>query len=863
MPTPKDVFSSSFAQNIYLQKYSMNQQETWRDTCKRVIDSVTGQLLPSELREEIFQAMLARKFIPGGRYLYSAGREFHQVNNCLLLRPEDSREGWAEIMSHATSALMTGAGIGAEYSLLRERGAIIRKTGGTSTGPIALMHMVNEAGRHIMQGGQRRCLPAGTLITMADWSKKKIEEINIGDLVLTRHGPRAVVGFAEQGIQDIIEIETEHGIVKSSSEHRWLSTDTAKKKGWKRAKNLSLLNKLYFYPSAHVFDDSINLDVNFAYMLGYFLGDGCAYSCGRTHEVTFQFAKPKHNHSHINRIIKVMEVFGINKTIRQGHGDCTELRYRSKKLVKKFQKWKVPHQPFGIPPEVMGAPLEARYAFVAGWFDADGCFKNSGWSISNKHPSTRKNLMTFLRMLGFLVSESGSEIRFCSYQNQKFVKTIGKYTFKKWKVRPSKQTSEIPSKIISIKYLSPELTYDIQVEDVEEFIADDFISHNSAIWAGLRWNHPDVFDFMNIKNWSEAMREMKRQDPDFPLPMEGTNISVGYDTEFFIAIEDRKHPKYKLAWDVWDKNCLQAFSTAEPGMSFNFCKDSESLRNACTEVTSSDDSDRCNLGTVWIQRCKDRDDFARICHIATIFLLCGGIYSHLPYEKVKIVGEKNNRIGVGIGGFHEWMMAHNQDYEVTPELHKWLNAYEQETDSAAYIWSKTLGVQIPKGKRSIAPNGTIGIIAESTTGIEPLICKSYKRRYLKGETWVYEYVVDASVKRLLDAGVKLENIKDSYDIPFKNRVKFQADVQNYVDQAISSTCNLPAWGSELNNEKTLEKYKNLLLKYAKRLRGFTCYPDGCRTGQPFTRIPLDEAMANIGTVFEEKQHECTNGVCGL
>lgn len=536
-----DVFTNEFSYNIFKQKYSMDGQESWADTCKRVVSTVCGQYLPADLQAEILEHMVARRFIPGGRYLYSSGREFHQVNNCFLFRAEDSREGWAEAMNKAVSALMTGGGIGFDYSRLRERGAKIRRTGGESTGPIALMEMINEAGRHIMQGGGRR----------------------------------------------------------------------------------------------------------------------------------------------------------------------------------------------------------------------------------------------------------------------------------------------------------------------------------SAIWAGLNWKHPDVGEFLKLKDWSPELRALKEQDFQFRLPMEGTNISVIYDTEFFVAIEDADHPLHTQAQHVWMDNCQQAFSTAEPGMSFNFCKDAESLRNACTEVTSEDDSDKCNLGTVWMNRCETRAEFARVCHIATIFLMCGGLYSDVPTEEIKEVGLKNNRIGLGLGGMHEWLMQRGLPYRVNQELHKWLNAYQQESDSAAYIWHRRLDVAMPKGKRAIAPTGTIGILAETTTGIEPLFCKAYKRRYLKGQVWHYEYVVDGAVKRLLDQGVKLESIQDAYDISFKDRVKFQADVQNYVDMAISSTCNLPEWGSQHNSKQTLAANAYVLLKYAKRLRGFTCYPDGARGGQPLTRVPLEEAMAQEGQVFEEREHECVGGVCGV
>lgn len=119
-----DIFSSKFAQDIFLQKYSKDGIETWSDTCRRVVENVCSQLLDTKTKEKIYEMMVSRKFIPGGRYLYSSGRPFHQVNNCFLFRAEDSREGWADIAQKATASLMTGGGIGIDYSLLRPKGAV-------------------------------------------------------------------------------------------------------------------------------------------------------------------------------------------------------------------------------------------------------------------------------------------------------------------------------------------------------------------------------------------------------------------------------------------------------------------------------------------------------------------------------------------------------------------------------------------------------------------------------------------------------------------------------------------------------------------------------------------------------------------
>ena len=177
-----DVFSTKIANDIYLQKYSMDGLETWADTSRRVTNAVCGQYLDSEAQERIFNLIKERKFIPGGRYLYSAGRAFHQVNNCFLFRAEDSREGWADLMQKVTASLMTGGGIGVTYSNLRPSGAKIKKTGGESTGPLALMHMVNESGRFIMQGGQRRsAIWAGLNWShgdIKDFLKLKMLEVN-------------------------------------------------------------------------------------------------------------------------------------------------------------------------------------------------------------------------------------------------------------------------------------------------------------------------------------------------------------------------------------------------------------------------------------------------------------------------------------------------------------------------------------------------------------------------------------------------------------------------------------------------------------------------------------------------------------
>jgi ribonucleoside-diphosphate reductase alpha chain len=309
----------------------------------------------------------------------------------------------------------------------------------------------------------------------------------------------------------------------------------------------------------------------------------------------------------------------------------------------------------------------------------------------------------------------------------------------------------------------------------------------------------------------------------------------------------------------------------EPGFSFNFGdKQNETLRNACTEVTSEDDSDICNLGSINFARIEDITELKDVVYLASKFLVCGSMRADVPYQKVADVRERNRRLGLGVMGLHEWMLRRGYKYEMNEELKQWLQVYKKYSEVGANEHCDRFYLARPKGYRAIAPTGTTGLIASTTTGIEPLFSVAYKRRYLVGsDDWRYEYVIDSTAQHLIEElGVDPDTIETSLDLAAdpERRIKFQADVQEYVDHAISSTINLPAWGTELNNEDTVKPFADLLRKYAPKLRGFTCYPDGSRGGQPLTSVPYSEAYGKTGTIYSEHDIcEITGhgGSCGI
>lgn len=580
-------FEQSFAHSIYAARYRHPQDGDWFGTAKRVTGAVMPALFHAprapqnvsfilEAQERVYALMAARKFCPGGRYLYAAGRDLHQVNNCLLLKPEDSREGWADLGYKAEMALMTGAGIGVWYGELRPAGSLIRRTGGQASGPLGKMMMVNDTGRYVMQGGARR----------------------------------------------------------------------------------------------------------------------------------------------------------------------------------------------------------------------------------------------------------------------------------------------------------------------------------SAIWAGLPWWHPDVLRFITSKDWPAWLRAQRDDDWTVPAPMDTTNISVSLDDAFFNAYRgepldpsfffDQQQRRDTWGWEhsgeyapdgsAWSEWARKVYDMAvshmlrhgEPGFTVDRGERSdEVLRNACTEITSADDSDVCNLGSLVLSRFDDPQEFGAAVRDAVLFLTAGTLYSDVPYEQVAEVREKNRRLGLGLIGVHEFLMLRGVKYG-TPEAFEVLDPFMREYDRALeYAWDQQdrLGLSRSKGASAIAPNGTIGIAMESTPSADPLLTAAEQREVKMAnvhgpDQYEQHVVVDPIVLRAIKNGVSLDTIEDAYTLALEpeRRLAQTAYLQQFVDHAISGTVNLPA---VITDAREARDMGDTLMRFLPDLRGITFYPDGARAGQPRKPVSLEWALQQRDVVVETDAGRCQDGVCAL
>jgi ribonucleoside-diphosphate reductase alpha chain len=161
-------FEQSFAHSIYRDRYQHPQDGDWFGTAKRVTGAVMPALFHApgarrtlsfilRAQERVYGLMADRKFIPGGRYLYAAGRDLHQVNNCILLRPttharagptfRTRRDGDDDWRGHRRLVRRPAPRGGAHPSA----------PAASASGPHGKMCMTNDMGRYLTQGGNRRC----------------------------------------------------------------------------------------------------------------------------------------------------------------------------------------------------------------------------------------------------------------------------------------------------------------------------------------------------------------------------------------------------------------------------------------------------------------------------------------------------------------------------------------------------------------------------------------------------------------------------------------------------------------------------------------------------------------------------------
>src|SRR5580765_8187545 len=427
----------------------------------------------------------------------------------------------------------------------------------------------------------------------------------------------------------------------------------------------------------------------------------------------------------------------------------------------------------------------------------------------------------------------------------------------------------------------------------------------------LRVDHPDIMDFITCK--------------DDTTKITNFNISVAVTDAFMAAVEDDGeydliHPKTKepvgklKARQVWEKIIHGAWKTGEPGVFFidraNYYNPVPHLgayeaTNPCGEQPLLP-YDVCNLGSINVgyfvkDGVIDWDHMRQVIHLSTHFLENVIDANNYPLVEIDELSKRIRRIGLGVMGMADLLVRLGIPYdseegvEMGRKIMKYVDDEAKvESERLAmqrgvfYEWEKSiwgldgtcarneLGERIRPMKRlrncnvtTVAPTGTISIIAGCSSGIEPLFAVAFMRNQAgvlmpdvnedfiaiaKKEGWYS----DELMQRIAATGsIVYDEVPEKWqrvfttanDIKPEWHIRMQAAFQEYNDSAISKTCN---FAHDATEEYVEEIYR---LAYKLNCKGVTVYRDGSRDMQVLstgsTAKKVVEAVGQGGQGGEE------------
>jgi len=426
----------------------------------------------------------------------------------------------------------------------------------------------------------------------------------------------------------------------------------------------------------------------------------------------------------------------------------------------------------------------------------------------------------------------------------------------------------------------------------------------------LRVDHPDILEFITCKSDAEALANF--------------NISVAVTDAFMDAVKsgsdyDLVNPRTGLAWksvsarQVFDLIVTMAWQTGDPGLAFI---DEINRHNPTPEIGTIESTnpcgevpllayESCNLASINLAHVVkgggiDYEKLGGLVRLGVRFLDNVIDETRFPLSAVETITRANRKIGLGVMGFAGMLIGLGISYdseEAVDTASDVMSFIQNQARKASFdlaedrgvfanyegsVWSKLGLPQRNATVTSVAPTGTISIIASCSSGIEPLFAVSYVRDVLDGARLLE---VDAAFERvarergfysrelMLDIArqgsvQRLDAVPDdvqrlfvtSMDIAPEWHVRMQAAFQAHCDNAVAKTVNLP-------KEATPEDIRRIYtMAHELKCKGITVYRYDSKPSQVLyvgSRLEAELSEREHIAVDSEFDGSCPTGDCGF
>jgi len=396
----------------------------------------------------------------------------------------------------------------------------------------------------------------------------------------------------------------------------------------------------------------------------------------------------------------------------------------------------------------------------------------------------------------------------------------------------------------------------------------------------LRMDHPDILDFIRIKRSEGELTNF--------------NISVSVTDAFMEAL--KKGGEYELinprsktvagklkAADVFRELVESAWETGDPGLVFidRINRDNPTPNIGAIESTNPCGEqpllpyEACILGSLNLSKYVtpptplfskgggiDYNSLSNDIKTAVRFLDNSIDVNKYPLPVIEAMHKGNRKIGLGVMGWADMLILlglpynHKKAFELGKKIMKFISG---ESKKASVELAAARGVfpnfkgsiydapEMPRVRNAttttIAPTGTLSIVADCSSGIEPLFALAYKRLILDAELFeINRHFFDIAKergfyseelkKKVMNKG-NLHGIKEvpddvrklfktTHEIPFEDHIEMQACFQEFTDNAVSKTINMP------HKAQREDVGKAFLLAYEKGCKGITIFRYGIK-----------------------------------